>query len=160
MHIPFSPDTCRRPGHPGRWVRESGREELLNADGKFRSVLHPLPHQERAIRAVGEDAFCSATLHGASVPVETHQGERSAQPPCLVPTYCHFEAVFLLISDFILFFCGGSLGPTASRHQGKPQVGRGQSPKLGSGHQSSVSHTQGLTGGLQERTQSFRSVSV
>lgn len=68
-YIPFPPGSTQVTRGS-----ESGSEGLLNADGKFRGILHPLPHQERPIRAVGEDAFCSSTLHGASVPAETHRG--------------------------------------------------------------------------------------
>lgn len=86
----FLPGTCnaqvtRKDG--------SGREELLNADGKFCCILHPLPHQERPVWTVGEDAFCSSTFHGASIPAKTHQGERSAQLPCWAP-YCYIGASF------------------------------------------------------------------
>lgn len=69
----------RRP--EGVWPRReeprseeawSGREELLNADGEFCCIFHPLPHQVGPIRAVGKDALGACSLHGASIPAGTY----------------------------------------------------------------------------------------
>lgn len=81
--------SSQAPATPGHRTDKSGREELLNADGKLRRVLHPLPHQERPVRPIGEDAFRSRALHGASIPGKKHQRERSTQP-----SYSYMEAAF------------------------------------------------------------------
>lgn len=53
----------------GAW---SGREKLLNADGEFLCIFHPLPHQVGPVRAVDEDALGSCSLHGTRIPAGTH----------------------------------------------------------------------------------------